>query len=121
MGRVFQIVLENRTMTQLLKLVYLVVFSSIITLTASQQNCRLTTRDVEGPFYESGADEVKQVAPSNELNDPNTDILIEGTVLNKRCRPITNAVVDIWYAGGNPSKWLFLATNYIFLRKTNPE
>ena len=61
------------------------------------------------------------MAPSNELNDPNTDILIEGTVLNKRCRPITNAVVDIWYAGGNPSKWLFLATHYIFLGKTNPE
>ena len=49
------------------------------------------------------------MAPSNELNDPNTEILIVGTVLNKRCQPITNAVVDIWYAGGNPSKWLFLA------------
>ena len=57
------------------------------------------------------------MAPSNELNDPNTDILIEGTVLNKRCRPITNAVVDIWYAGGNPSKCLFLATHYIFLQE----
>ena len=61
------------------------------------------------------------MAPSNELNDPNTDILIEGTVLNKQCRPITNAVVDIWYAGGNPSKWLFLATHHIFLQKTSPE
>merc|ERR1712172_473998 len=107
MGSVFQIVLENRTMTQLLTLACLVVFSSIITLTTSQQNCRLTTRDVEGPFYESGAPEVIQVAPSNELNDPNTDILIEGTVLNKQCRPITNAVVDIWYAGGNPIGYTF--------------
>ena len=53
------------------------------------------------------------MAPSNELNDPNTDILIEGTVLNKQCRPITNAVVDIWYAGGNPSKWLFSAKGQI--------
>ena len=52
--RVFQTVLEDRTMTQSLTLAYLVIFSSIITLTTSQQNCRLTTRDVEGPFYESG-------------------------------------------------------------------
>ena len=44
---------ENSTnMTQFLKLAYLVVFSSIITLTTSQRNCRLTTADVEGPFYE---------------------------------------------------------------------
>ena len=61
------------------------------------------------------------MAPSNELNDPNTDILLEGTVLNKRCQPITNAVVDIWYAGGNPSKWLiFTYSLQIFYEKQIP-
>ena len=57
------------------------------------------------------------MAPSNELNDPNTDIRIVGTVLNKRCQPITNAVVDIWYAGGNPSKWLFFLLITYFYEK----
>ena len=47
------------------------------------------------------------VAPYNELNDPNNYIRIEGTVLDKRCRPITDAMIDIWYAGGNPGNLLY--------------
>ena len=39
-------------MTRFLKFAYLLAFSSIITLTTSQRDCRLTTADVEGPFYE---------------------------------------------------------------------
>ena len=54
------------------------------------------------------------MAPSNELNDPNTDILIEGTVLNRRCQPITDAEVEIWYAGGNPGNLSYTLKDTIF-------
>ena len=42
---------------------------------------------------------VNTVVPDNELNDPNTKILLEGSILSKNCQLITNAAVDIWYAG----------------------
>ena len=49
-------------------------------------------------FYEDPA-VVNTVVPNNELNDPNTKILLEGSILSKSCQLITNAAVDIWYAG----------------------
>ena len=42
---------------------------------------------------------INTVVPDNELNDPNTKILLEGSILSKSCQLITNAAVDIWYAG----------------------
>ena len=84
----------------------------------------ITMGDQEGPFYESGkwtkrnnpklfhiglllylynffkdSAVINTVVPDNELNDPNTKILIEGSVFTKSCQLITNAAVDIWYAG----------------------
>ena len=55
-----------------------------------------------------------QVAPHDELNDPNNYIRIEGIVLDKRCRPITNAEVEIWYAGGNPGNLSYTLKDTIF-------
>ena len=54
------------------------------------------------------------MAPHNELNDPNKYIRIEGTVLNRRCRPINNAEVEIWYAGGNPGNLSYALKDMIF-------
>ena len=42
---------------------------------------------------------INTVVPDNELNDPSTKILLEGSILSKSCQLITNAAVDIWYAG----------------------
>ena len=42
-----------------------------------------------------------QIAPNGDFN-PSTEIQLQGRILDKRCRPISNAVVDVWYAGGNP-------------------
>ena len=48
---------------------------------------------------------IKKVVPDDEFNDPSTAILVRGKVFNRNCsRPMPDAVVDIWYAGGNPSK-----------------
>ena len=85
----------------------------------------ITMGDQEGPFYESSKWQfdkrnnliiivcriidwynflkdsavMNTVVPDNELNDPNTKILLEGSILSKNCQLITNAAVDIWYAG----------------------
>ena len=54
------------------------------------------------------------MAPHNELNDPNNYIRIEGTVLNRRCLPIADAEVEIWYAGGNPGNLSYTLRDIIF-------
>ena len=48
-----------------------------------------------------GAPVTNQIAPNGDFN-PSTEIQLQGRILDKRCRPISNAVVDVWYAGGNP-------------------
>ena len=53
--------------------------------------------------------EIFQVAPDNELGDPNTEILIQGRALNRKCQPMARSIVDIWYAGGNPGNCIFLS------------
>merc|ERR1712223_343005 len=71
------------------------------------QNCPpLTTRDVEGPFYESNPPVAKQIAPDQAFNS-STAIFLKGRVLDRNCLPITNARVDVWYAGGNPVAYTF--------------
>ena len=54
------------------------------------------------------------MAPYNELNDPNKYIKIQGTIMNKRCQPIPNAEVAIWYAGGNPGNLSYTLKDTIF-------
>ena len=55
-------------------------------------------------FY-IGAPTTNQIVPSNELGNPSTELLISGQILNRRCNPVSNAKVDVWYAGGNPGKY----------------
>ena len=74
-----------------------------IAIASCQNSCRLTTRDVEGPFYERGSPVTNRIVPDGDLK-PSTRISLGGRVLVRRCRPIANAAVDVWYAGGNPGK-----------------
>ena len=55
-----------------------------------------------GPFFEKDAPKRFEIAPKDEINDPELSAVILGRVLNKHCKPIKNAVVDLWYAGGKP-------------------
>ena len=56
-----------------------------------------------------GAPLTNQIAPNGDF-DPSTEIQLQGRILDRKCQPISNAVVDVWYAGGNPgmcNKYLF--------------
>lgn len=58
--------------------------------------CEKTGDDVEGPFFEEGAPERRQLAPDNE---PGRRILIEGTVYEPDCTtPLAGAIIDVWHA-----------------------
>lgn len=88
---------------------YLLLWVSAFFVIAQTQRCIVTTRDVEGPFYESGAPnrtENRQLTPSSELT-PEAKIAVEGFVMDRNCNPIPGAIVHAWYAGGNPVAYTF--------------
>ena len=93
-------------------------FLAFIALANCQNSCRLTTRDVEGPFYERGSPVTNRIVPDGDLK-PSTRISLGGRVLDRRCRPISNAAVDVWYAGGNPGKVPSFAEHLCPIRMTN--
>merc|ERR1712062_357518 len=96
-------IIFNHIINMALRLIFL--FFILLHLSKSQ-NCPLTTRDVEGPFYESGAPISKQIAPDQDFN-PSTAIYLKGQVFDRNCQPIPNVIVDVWYAGGNPVAYTF--------------
>jgi protocatechuate 3,4-dioxygenase beta subunit len=57
--------------------------------------CVATADNIEGPFYKSGA-------PSRAVlvrdRDPGERLVLAGTVRDTRCRPLANAVLDVWHA-----------------------
>lgn len=57
--------------------------------------CTITTADVEGPFFTSGAPFRVKLAVDEE---PGTRLFISGRVLARDCTPILGATVDIWAA-----------------------
>lgn len=63
---------------------------------ADAETCEATGDDIEGPFFEEGAPERRQIAPDDE---PGQRIVIEGTVYEPDCRtPIPGALLDVWHA-----------------------
>jgi catechol 1,2-dioxygenase len=59
-------------------------------------DCRPTSSDLEGPYYEPGAPERTQIATASE---PGERIIISGTVYGPDCKtPLENAIVDVWQA-----------------------
>jgi len=77
-------------------------------------SCRPTTRDVEGPFFEAGAPNVKILAPAGELTS-GKKIMVEGYVMSRSCKPISGALVHAWYAGGDPVGYTF-PNDYLWYR-----
>jgi len=68
-----------------------------------QPQCgEFTMNDMEGPFYEPNAPKSYELAPQDELNDPREAVILKGQVLDCSCKGIGGALVEVWYAGGNP-------------------
>merc|ERR1712130_440351 len=74
-------------------------------LSLGQTQCGLfTTSDVPGPFFEANAPKDKELAPRDELNDPNQFVILQGQVLGRDCQGVGGALVEVWYAGGKPGQ-----------------
>ena len=61
--------------------------------------CEPTTADILGPYYRTNAPLRSDIVPEDDP-DPNT-IRIAGRVLDVDCRPLANAFVELWQAGGD--------------------
>merc|ERR1712192_147166 len=72
-------------------------------LSLGQTQCGpFTTNDVEGPFFEPNAPNDKELAPRKKLNDPSQYVILQGQVRGRDCKGISGALVEVWYAGGEP-------------------
>jgi protocatechuate 3,4-dioxygenase beta subunit len=85
----------------LIYLIYTTAFSqsypfSILQSSSQQQNsfCKLTESDMLGPFYKEGAPFKQRIGEGVE----GERLIITGKVIDMRCQPIKNAVLDIWQA-----------------------
>merc|ERR1712130_280578 len=74
-------------------------------LSLGQTQCGLfTSSDVPGPFFKANAPKDKELAPRDELNDPNQFVILQGQVLGRDCQGVGGALVEVWYAGGKPGQ-----------------
>ena len=64
------------------------------------------------PFVHSskGSPVAKQIAPDQDFN-PSTAISLKGRIFDRNCKPISDARVDVWYAGGNPGNCIIFKIN----------
>jgi len=69
-------------------------------LLLGQRKCTPTQSDVKGPKFVPQAPRTTILAPSSEMRDPNKKAIIFGKIVDRKCRPIPGARVDLWYAGG---------------------
>jgi protocatechuate 3,4-dioxygenase beta subunit len=66
------------------------------TLQSHQQNsfCKLTESDMLGPFYKEGAPFKQRLGEGVE----GERLIITGKVMDTRCQPIKDAILDVWQA-----------------------
>jgi protocatechuate 3,4-dioxygenase beta subunit len=60
-----------------------------------QSTCPATADQIEGPFYKPGAPSRATLITER---DPGERLVLMGSVLSTRCKPIANATLDIWHA-----------------------
>merc|ERR1712172_322815 len=73
-------------------------------LSLGQNQCGpFTTKDKPGPFYEANAPKEKELAPRKELSDPRQFVILEGTIRGRDCQGVSGAIVEVWYAGREPT------------------
>merc|ERR1712038_450928 len=61
-----------------------------------------------------------QIVPDEDLS-PETSISLFGHVLDRHCKPISNATVDVWYAGGKPAAYTFPPSKLWYRGRTNTD
>ncbi len=66
--------------------------------------CLLTTRDQEGPYFIADAPTSRVIAPEDEMT-PDNAVVLTGRILDRSCNPVTDAMVEVWYAGGPNGKF----------------
>ena len=92
----------------LFSLLLFVLFSN-----AQNQNCGdFTTKDVEGPFFVEGVPLDLRTATDAEVRDPSLATILQGVVVDRNCRAVTGATVDVWYAGGGSGSGYSESVNY---------
>jgi len=79
---------------------FLLHFLGFILFTTAQNCGDFTTKDVEGPFFVENVPLDRSTATEAELSDPSLATLLRGKVVDRNCRPVSGATVDVWYAGG---------------------
>ena len=58
-----------------------------------------TPRDAKGPFYLPLPNRTSLLAPPSQLENPEQVFHISGTLYGNDCMPLTNTLVEAWYAG----------------------
>ena len=83
------------------KMIRYIPFFFVFVLSSNAQNCGdFTTKDVEGPFFVEGVPLDLSTATDDEVRDPSLATILQGKVMDRNCRAVTGATVDVWYAGG---------------------
>jgi protocatechuate 3,4-dioxygenase beta subunit len=74
--------------------------ASTFSLLARPEQCVLTPGQTEGPFYPVTAlsHEADLTQIKGKPKAQGTVIVVEGRILDKQCKPVANAQVDIWQA-----------------------
>lgn len=77
------------------------LFVLLSPLAALAQTCpsSATPSDFEGPFYVAGSPATNRLAPEDQLSDPSNVLVVKGTVYGDDCVPMSNVLVEPWYAG----------------------
>lgn len=60
-----------------------------------QPSCPATADNIEGPFYKQGAPSRATLVGNHARGER---LVLTGSVLSTRCKPIANAALDIWQA-----------------------
>ncbi|MGH9673457.1 MAG: intradiol ring-cleavage dioxygenase [Bryobacteraceae bacterium] len=81
------------------------VWSGAVEATAE---CDETEDNIEGPYYKAGAPERDALL---EKGMPGIRLEVRGRVLNTRCEPIPNAILDVWHCD---DKGAYDNTGYVY-------
>ena len=56
-----------------------------------------TLTDALGPFFVENVTNSLELAPEAELEEEDKAVVLRGEVLDRRCRGVAGATIDVWY------------------------
>ncbi len=91
----------NKAIVGIVPIVIVLVLGSVVWQDPLMQNmghpCTITPSNAEGPYYLQGAPEKNNLGTTLE----GKRLVISGQVLDYRCNPIPNSIIDIWQTDSN--------------------